>query len=233
MIAGACGEAPTGTAAGNQALMLKKGGGKPPPAEQDIPVELHGFVGGVSSYGDRNLPADVKTDGRLWMVMEPGRRDPDPLRLCVDLPAPTAVLSSSDLDDFVAAGAVIGAENCFTSITLHTRDESVAGGLYSQEPGTSLLAGGKIVLKDLASSRKNSWEWRLLFDTGGGNPDQSQAGRGVCVDRHDVDNWTVRNGCDVGGVVADDMIELWRVSGAWTHVADFQIPFRLEATRAQ
>jgi hypothetical protein len=230
----ACTDAPTiPQATDEDAVSFKKGGGGGG-GNKDIAVTLDTFTLGHLGSENGALPAAIqKTGNRLWMRLpKKGKPPQNPPRLCVALPEPFWTSpDTTDWHDFKTDPATNGGTGgCYASVTLHTRDHRPVGeGLFTQEVDTTITAGGKIQLSEITAPG----DWRLIFDTGADNPDTSQIGKGVCVDHPDVDTWKVYNGCEVDGVTVDDVIQLWRVTEVWTHVADFTMPFSFIVTRVQ
>lgn len=224
----ACTDAPTNPQlTEDHRIDLKRGGGGG--GNKDIAVDLSAFTGGLGSLHGP-LPAAIqKTGNRLWMRLPKNGKPPaNPPGLCVTLPTPDTTYSQDDLDDFIAGGGSIGGTTCYTNVTLHTRDHRPQGdGLFTQAVGAAITAGGKIQLTEITTAG----DWRLIFDTGAGNPDTTEIGKGICVDHPDADTWTVSNGCMVDSVPVDDVIQLWRVTSVWTQVADFTMPFSFTAER--
>lgn len=221
-------------------------GGKPDTEPSDVPAIFDQFSGAISS--DRGIEgftdgislvkADIESDGRAWLQTFTGslrKGDDIERRLCVELFDRTALLSESDWGDFQnVAGVDLATDMLCVYATLHTRNHSNGGDkMLDMAVGDMAYAGGKIALTELASSSRNSWEWRLIFDTYPMDPDGAP---GVCITRlPDQDGrraWRLSNGCSAAGVDIDDTVELWHFVGKGdpVHVADFTMPFALVVT---
>ena len=225
-----CGDSPTYPTGDLDAPVLAKGGvpGAPPgddPAPKDIHVQLLADYGGIYENPGDVLIGDVEVGGRFWMSLNPKKNETDPPKLCVTLPNPTVTYPGDQLGEFVALAGPVGTEFCIGDFAIHTRDEEKPP--YNLLEGETIVAGGKIALDEF-STKNGSWEWRLIWDTSSGNPDQTEYGLGVCVTRIDSGTWRVHNECDD----VDTDIELWRVSRdvGWNHVADFDMPFSFTLT---
>jgi hypothetical protein len=235
VLTAACGDSPASPAEDILSPTLAKGGvpGAPPgddPAPKDIPVQLSANYGGIYEESCDVLIGDIELGGRFWMSLNPKRNETDPPKLCVALPDPTVVHPEAvdHWAEFLDLAGPIGIPFCIPDFAIHTREEGEPG-LYDMLTGATVTAGGKIALDEF-STKDGTWEWRLIWDTSSGNPDQSEYGLGVCVTRIDSGTWRVHNECDDLGVDTD--IELWRVSRevGWKHVADFDMPFSFTLT---
>jgi len=233
----ACGEAPAGPEIGDLALMRTfakdggkpGGGGKPEPSSADIPLEVvfeDGANGirsdGLGSYvdGEAFVSAVIRDIGTLYFQTFTGKRRDSVLRgVTVDLSALVNEFSHSDLEDFQAT---VGSDwPVFTSdVTLHSRDAD--GGMYTMAVGSTLVDGGKIVLKDPGGG---DWEWRLLFDSRvSGQYDRV----GLCITHPEADSWVVAAEAGACDGTVDSVTELWRVQvGVFIHVADFNTPMHM------
>jgi len=234
-------------------------GGKPNAGSSDIPAMFDQFSGAISS--DRGsegfadgldfVKADIESDGRAWLQTFAGnvREGEDIVRgLCVDLstfaPDGEPEVEGEHWTAFQEAAQpywVEGVEDKLcVSATLHTRNHSNGGDkMLDMAVGKTAHAGGKIALTELASSSRNSWEWRLIFDT---YPMDPAAAHGVCIERlADITrppdttpkrSWRLSNGCTAAGGSVDDTVELWRFIGKGdpVHVADFTMLFALVVT---
>lgn len=217
------------------------GGGKPPSdGPTGEPAMFNQFTGAVStdplltSYTDgvSLVKADIESDGRAWLQTFDGniKKQDIARRLCVDLSdMSSGPMNQADWDAFQGRVSDLGLSlnAVCVAATLHTRDHSNGGGqMLDMDVGDEAYSGGKIVLTELASSSRNSWEWRLIFDTFEG----PSPGEGVCITHLTADTWTVANDCTAGTQTIDGTVELWRSNRGLTHVADFNFAFSLALT---
>lgn len=209
------------------------GGGKPEPSSQDIPLKVvfedgaNGVLSdGLGAYyhGTDFVSAVIRDIGMLYFQTFTGKRkDPVLRRVTVDLGSMLNEFSHSDLEDFQAAVGP-GWPVLTSDVTVHTRD--VDGGMYSMAVGSTLVDGGKIVLKDPGGG---DWEWRLLFDS---RVSGYYDGVGLCITHPDADRWLVTADTEACGGSVDGVTELWRVQGGvFIHVADFNTSMHLTLQR--
>jgi hypothetical protein len=240
LMVSSCAESPTepaGTAPGLSAPAFAKGGGRGGGGSADVAVAVHTFIGSVSSddggpiITDDALHVDSKItdDGRLWVDTFTGnpKRHEVKRRICVDLSHLVDVGSQADLDAFTHVVGSLSEPVC-SAVTMHTRTHSNEGLMPGQTEGSIEHAGGKIVLTEFATG-KDTWEWRVVWDTSLQAPDPGEVGKGVCIERDGPEHWIVSNGCTADdGTEVDTVVELWR--GTETMVARFDVPFRFEVT---
>lgn len=103
----------------------------------------------------------------------------------MDLSTPSDVYSQPDLDTFwtLVTDAGWDPSNVCSAITIHTHSHSNAGNMPGIEVGDVEYAGGKIVLKDFATTRQGTWEWRLVWDRVAGSGSTTNTEVGACVEK--------------------------------------------------
>jgi hypothetical protein len=196
------------------------------------------------------VPAEISPDGRFNIQTGGSGKNEGP-ELCVDLSqlGGVGIADQATYDLFVQRVAADpnsnGLAQACSEVTMHTRDHSNPEQPGGQTIGPVEHAGGKIVLKDFATSR-GDWEWRLTWDVEGPLMDDPQRGKGICIQRTSATTWFVYNdddvavdppaSCNASGTTVDNVARLirhfrddsekGRPVTRFVLAAEFLLPFR-------